>query len=160
MLKDFELFLAEQAPHRIKVLRKVRVLKKGRTHLKAPRPSDFEYRIEEVEELSKQGLVTVSQFAYWKGVHRSTIMTGYSEGEYKEAYQRILATCEAFSENFLYDTQNRNASGAIFAMKNAYGWTDKTELELSGNINQPLSEEAKAYLAKATRAEEDGARET
>lgn len=154
LLKDFELFLHEQSPHPAKVWRNVRTLKKGRTHIKNPRSSDYEYKLEKVEELSKQGVVTIVQFAAWKGVHRTTITTGYSEGDYKETYQRILAVCEAFSETYLYNTENRNSAGVIFSMKNAYGYTDKSEMELSGSVNQPLSEEAKAILAKATRSNE------
>lgn len=160
MLKDFEKFLEHQKPHAVKEFREVKRLKKNREHIKRPQSSDYEYRIEEIETLSKPGIVTVSQFAAWKGIHRTTIMTGYSEGDFKDAYQRILAVCEAFSENYLYNTENRNSSGIIFAMKNSHGWTDKSELELSGAVNQPLSEEAKAILAKATRADDDGATES
>ena len=151
--KDFDKFLESQVPHKIKVLRNIRKLKEGRNHIKNPRSSDYEYTIEEVEELSKQGIVTIVQFAAWKGVHRTTITTGYADGKFKEVYQYMLATCEAFSERRLYEA-DKNSAGIIFAMKNGYGWTDKSELELSGSVNQPLSEEAKAILAKSTRAEE------
>jgi hypothetical protein len=153
LLNDFELFLAEQKPHPVKEWANVKELKEGREDLKHPRESDYEWNMLEVERISKQGLVTVVQFAAWKKIHRTTITTGFSEGAFKEVYSQILSICEAYSERRLYEAE-RNAANLIFAMKNAYGWVDKTETELSGAISQPLSEEAKAYLAKATRSNE------
>lgn len=160
MFKDFDKFVKEQTPHKVKTLRRVKRIKKDREHIKGPRPSDYEWAIEEVEDISEPGIVSIVQFAAWKGVHRTTITTGYSEGDFKETYQRILAICEAYWEKGLYDRENRNSAGTIFAGKNAYGWTDKTELELSGSINQPLSDEARAILDKATRANGDAASES
>jgi hypothetical protein len=155
LLTDFELFLAEQKPHPVKEWANVREIREGHEDVEYPREVDYEWNMQEIERVSKQGIVTIVQFAAWKGVHRTTITTGYSQGEYKEVYQKILSICEAYSERRLYDAE-RNAANLIFAMKNAYGWVDKTETELSGSISQPLSDEAKAILNKANRSSEAG----
>lgn len=148
MLADFNKFLEHQKPKVIKELRPVKRLREDRAHLKRPTPSDYEWKVEEVETVSKQGIVTIVQFAAWKGVHRNTVMAQYSEGKFKDVYQHILSVCEAYTEARLYETE-RNATGLIFAMKNSYGWVDKTETELSGNLDLPLSKEGQAILDKA-----------
>lgn len=148
LLKDFATFLEEQKPHKVKEFRNVKRVREDRKHIKRPTASDYEWTVEEVETLSAPGLVTITQFAAWKGVHRTTITTGYSEGKFKDAYKQILAICEAFSERRLYSAE-RGASAIIFAMKNSYGWVDKTETELSGSIDTPLSPDATAALNKA-----------
>lgn len=154
LAKDFAAFVEDQQPHRIKVMAMVSRIKPEREHVKNPRGADYEYVVEEQERLSEQGIVTIVQFAAWKGVHRTTITTNYSEGDFKDVYQRMLAICEAHGERRLYAAE-RNAANLIFAMKNAYGWVDETKQELSGSLDAPLSDEAKAYLAKATRADDD-----
>lgn len=151
MLKDFNQFLDEQKPHIVKEFRETRKVKDSRKHIKYPKSGDYEYVIEEVEVLSKQGLVTISQFAAWKGMHRTTINTNYSAGKFKDAYEHILAVCEAYSERRLYEAE-RNAAGLIFAMKNSYDWKDKTETEISGSLDVQLTDEDLAILDKATRA--------
>ncbi len=141
LLKDFETFVAEQEPKRVTVLKNVK--------------TKDDWSVQEVETVKEQGLVTISQFAAWKKIHRTTLNTGYSTGDYKPVYDLMLSICEAYSERRLYGAE-RNAANIIFAMKNSYGWVDKTETELSGGLNTPLSDEAKAYLAKATRSEDKG----
>lgn len=133
----------------------VRHVKDSRKHIKNPKSGDYEYKIEEVEILSGQGLVTISQFAAWKGVHRTTITTGYSSGDFKEVYDKMLAICEAYSERRLYEAE-RNAANIIFAMKNSYGWVDETKHELSGSLDTKLSPEAQAALDKALNGGDDG----
>jgi hypothetical protein len=149
LLADFEAFLEEQKPHQ--VTEKINV--KGKNG----------WGIEEVTKMTRQGLITITQFAAWKRVHRTTIITNYSEGVFQDTYQAMLSICEAYSERRLYEA-DRSAANIIFAMKNSYGWVDKSDLELSGHVSTPLSEEAKAYLDKASRADtppgfdDDGAR--
>lgn len=161
LAKDFAAFVEFQKPHKFKELVTVRKIKPERDHIKHPKGDDYEWVIEEQERLSRQGIVTIVQFAAWKGLHRTTITTNYSEGKFKDVYQNILAICEAYAEQRLYDAE-RNANNIIFAMKNSYGWVDETKHDVNNNINVPLSDEAKSYLAKATRADkgDDGASET
>lgn len=147
MLEDFEAFLEKQKPHVETELRTVRKLRSDRSHLKRPTREDYEYVIEETETLTKQGIVTIVQFAAWKGVDRTTINTNYSAGIFKDAYKHIKATCEAYSERRLYES-DRNSNAIMFAMKNSYNWVDKTETELSGSLDTPLSKEAQAVLNK------------
>jgi hypothetical protein len=155
LLKDFVAFLEYQKPHKENELRNVHKIRDDRKHIKNPKSSDYEYVIEEVEMLTRQGLVTITQFAAWKGVHRTSITTGYSEGKFKDVYQKMLAICEAYGERRLYEAE-RNAANIIFAMKNSYGWVDETKHDISGSLDTPLSDEAKAALNKALNGGGDG----
>ena len=141
---DFEAFLAEQEPHPIKVLDRVAHVKPGHEYNDPPRDDDYIWNIEEVDSLSKQGVISIRQFAAWKKVHRTTIATGYSEGEYHDVYRRILVHCEAFAERQLYDSKG-SARGIIFVLRNCYGWSDKPKQQ-TGNIDVPLSKEAQKVL--------------
>jgi hypothetical protein len=145
---DFELYLQEQAPHIIKVLDGVGTIKPGHENFDPPCEDDYDWSIEEVEDLSVQKPLTITSFAVWKGVHRTTITTGYSEDEFKQAYARILGQCEAYAETQLFNSK-RNVSGIIFILKNCYGWSDKPKPDRSGDIDVPLSPEGKAILDKA-----------
>ncbi len=149
LLKDFEHFLADQKPHKVIELRNVKQLKKERAHLQRPVPSDYEWRVEKVETISKQGPITITHFAIWKGVDKTTITTGYSEGPFKQAYQRIKTVCEGYSLDQLFNSESRNVAGVIFNLKNNHDYVDKTQTELSGNIDMPLSKEGQAILDKA-----------
>lgn len=149
LLADFDLFIAEQKPHKVTELRNVKQLKKERAHLKRPVPSDYEWKVEEVETISKQGPITITHFAIWKGVDRTTITNGYSEGIFKQVYQRIKTVCEGYSLNQLLNTDARNVAGVIFNLKNNHDYVDKTQTELSCNIDMPLSKEGQAILDKA-----------
>lgn len=148
LLADFERFLAEQAPHEIKVLDNVARVKPGHELNDSLTDDDYEWVIEEVPRISKQGVLSIRHFAVWKGVHSTTITTGYAAGRFQEAYDRILGACEAYAESFLYDTKS-NAKGTIFVLKNCYGWTDKPTRGHNSDIDVELSPEAQAELDSA-----------
>jgi hypothetical protein len=148
LLKDFEAYLEEQAPHRIKVLASVPHIKAGHEYFDPPHEDDYDWIIEEIESQSEQKPITVRSFAVWKGVHRTTITTGYATGSFQQAYERILGECEAYAEDCLYNCKG-SAVGIIFILKNCYGWSNKpTTKQLSG-IDIPLSPEAQAALDMA-----------
>lgn len=149
LLKDFDLFITEQEPHKIKRLRRVKKLKKTRANIKRPVPSDYEWTIEDVEDLTEQKPITITHFAIWKGVSLNTITTGYSEGPFKEVYQQIKTVCAGYSLDQLFNPNSRNVAGVIFNLKNNHDYVDKTQTELSGNIDMPLSKEGQAILDKA-----------
>jgi hypothetical protein len=65
------------------------------------------------------------------------------DGEFSYTIKKARLTIEAFYEENLL---SRNAPGAIFALKN-FGWSDKQELEHSGNMAINWHEE-KTYEAK------------
>ena len=148
LLDDFETYLQEQAPHRIRVLDRVAHIKPGHEYNDPPQDDDYDWAIEEVESLSKQEPITITSFAVWKGVHRTTITTGYTEGRFRQAYERILGACEAYAERQLYESK-RNAAGIIFILKNCYGWSDNPKASMSRGVDVALSPEAKACLEKA-----------
>jgi hypothetical protein len=134
LLADFECFLADSKPH--PVTESVNV-EHGST-----------WQIEEVTQLSKQRPITIRQFAVWKGIHRTTITTGYSQGVFKDAYLTILGTCESYAERRLYEAKCPVAN-IIFVLKNCYGWSDRRKAELGDTDSRPLTPEARAYLDKA-----------
>jgi hypothetical protein len=134
LLADFERFLIVCKPH---IVTEYVNVKRNNT-----------WQIEEVTRSSKQRPISIRQFAAWKGVHRTTITTGYSQGEYKDVYLRILGACESYAEERLYEAK-RPVANIIFVLKNCYGWTDRRKAELVDNVSQPLTPKAKALLDKA-----------
>ena len=49
--------------------------------------------------------------------------------EFSDTIKRLKSVCENYAESRIYG--DKNPAGAIFALKN-YGWTDKTQTELTG----------------------------
>lgn len=68
-------------------------------------------------DLTRQGLIEYSQ---------------KKSGEYSDTIRKAKARIERFNEEQLY--RNGQVTGTIFNLKNNFGWKDKTEQELSGNI--------------------------
>jgi hypothetical protein len=54
--------------------------------------------------------------------------------EYSGTVKRLKTVCENYAENHLY---GNCPTGAIFALKN-YGWTDKTQQEITGKDGGPI----------------------
>lgn len=59
---------------------------------------------------------------------RETLIDYANRPEFTDTVKGLKTVCEHFAETRLY---GNNPTGAIFALKN-YGWTDKTQTELSG----------------------------
>ncbi|MGH7239753.1 MAG: hypothetical protein ACREHG_06760 [Candidatus Saccharimonadales bacterium] len=148
LMKDFRLYEREQEPHIIKVLDRVAHVKPGHELNDPPCDDDYYWTIEEVPSISKQGVLSIKHFAAWKGVHSTTITTGYSEGEFNEVYGIILTVCEAYAERLLYDAK-RNPKAIIFVLKHCYGWSDNPKPDRSYDVDVPLTPEAQAILDKA-----------
>jgi DNA-packaging protein gp3 len=54
--------------------------------------------------------------------------------EYSVTVKSLKSVCEQYAENKLF---GNNPTGPIFALKN-YGWTDRTQQELSGPDGGPI----------------------
>lgn len=65
---------------------------------------------------------------------RESLIEYSKRPEYSDTVKALKTVCENFAENRLY---GNNPTGAIFALKN-YGWTDKTQQELSGPEGGPV----------------------
>ena len=99
---------------------------------------ELEKRINEYYDRceEKEIPLTISGLAVWLGMNRRTL-TNYSHREkfgylIEEARNRIEASME---EKMLMN--KINVTGAIFALKNHYKWTDRQEVQTTNeNINK------------------------
>ncbi len=77
---------------------------------------------------------------------RDTLIEYGKRPEFSDTVKELKTVCENYAENRLYGT---NPTGAIFALKN-FGWTDKSQTELTGPAGGPLQHEIRGM--KAVRA--------
>lgn len=76
---------------------------------------------------------TITGLAVFLGVDRDTLMNYQAKSEFFGTIKRAKQRCEAYAEEQLFI--GKNVVGAIFNLKNNYGWKDKVETEHSGNLN-------------------------
>ena len=92
---------------------------------------------------------TMSRLAFNLGISRQTLINYSKKEEYfdtiKKAKDRVEASLE---ERMLKGTVT--VPGAIFALKNNYGWTDKIETE-NVNMNQNVSYDLSALTTEQIR---------
>ena len=69
--------------------------------------------------------------------NRATIKAYRERPDFTGILSRANAICEHHWERILYGGQT-SAAAPIFALKN-YGWTDKQELQISGDSEEPLA---------------------
>lgn len=72
---------------------------------------------------------TMSGMAVHLGVDRRTIVNYSAKEHFFPTIKAARARVEAFLEERLYQ---QNVAGVIFNLKNNFGWTDKTQQEISG----------------------------
>lgn len=76
---------------------------------------------------------TVSGLALAIGLTRDNIINNYEcKEEFKDAITRAKEMCHNYAEEVLLT--GKNPSGAIFSLKNNWGWKDKTETENTTTI--------------------------
>jgi len=75
---------------------------------------------------------TITGLAVFLSVDRDTLMNYQAKSEFFGTIKRAKQRCEAYAEEQLFI--GRNVAGAIFNLKNNYGWKDKMETEHSGNL--------------------------
>jgi len=88
---------------------------------------------------------TVTGLALALDTTRETLIDYQDKSEYSDAIKKAKLKCQNYTENFLYS--GKNATGAIFSLKNNYSWRDKSEIEarvetvtpiLGGKTNVPV----------------------
>lgn len=79
---------------------------------------------------------TMTGFAVYIDSSRETLNEYSNKEEFVDAIKRIKEICHAYAEESLF--VGKNPTGAIFNLKNNYGWTDKTELDLGNKDNKPF----------------------
>jgi hypothetical protein len=81
---------------------------------------------------------TMSGLAYWLGIDRDTLLRYSKEEEFYGTIKEARARVHADVERRLMET---NPTGAIFNLKNNFGWVDKTESEVKQSTELKLSVE-------------------
>ncbi|MGN1029767.1 MAG: terminase small subunit [Bacilli bacterium] len=116
--------------------------KKGGRPLKFKTPEELEKRIEEYFKYAKDNMEvpTVSGLAWFLGTNRQCLLRYQEEDDdllksvpddvkcmFRDTVKQAKARIEAGYEQALFN--KNSAVGAIFTLKNNYGWVDKQEVE-------------------------------
>lgn len=75
---------------------------------------------------------TITGLAVFLGTTRDVLIDYEAKKDFSYTIKRAKQCCEAYAEEQLFI--GRNPTGAIFNLKNNYGWNDKTQTEHSGNL--------------------------
>jgi len=94
---------------------------------------ELDKKIEEFFEFCKteNKSVTITRLARFLEVNRRTILR-WKDDELCPSVKKALAACEEYAEDRLFSSQQ--CTGAIFTLKNNYGWRDVKEEEGVQNI--------------------------
>jgi len=97
---------------------------------------DLEVRIDIYRKyIEKTGRpVTMSGFAYFLGVDRTTIINYGKRQKFFNTIKRVRALCENMTEEDL-TVSGKSPIGSIFKLKNNHKWKDTHEIESNVNIN-------------------------
>ena len=95
------------------------------------------------KECEKKGTpLTITGLALALGTNRQTLINYEKNlgGDFDTIIKRAKLMCENFAEQYLYN--GKNVAGAIFNLKNNYGWIEKKEIEHSGGFIVDLIKKA------------------
>ena len=86
--------------------------------------------------------LTITGLALALGTNRQTLINYQKNlgGEFDTIIKKAKLMVEGYAEQYLYT--GRNVAGAIFNLKNNYGWIDKKEIEHSGGFMVDLIKKA------------------
>lgn len=73
---------------------------------------------------------TLTGFAVFADTSRETLLEYENREEFLDSIKRIKDICYSYAEDSLF--VGKNPTGAIFNLKNNYGWKDKQEIETTG----------------------------
>jgi len=79
---------------------------------------------------------TITGLALALDLDRKSINNYAKDSEFFPTIKRAKLKVENYLEKHLI--MDNSTSGIIFNLKNNYGWTDKQQIEHSGNINNPF----------------------
>jgi len=97
------------------------------------------------DEEIKQYAPTMAGLAMALGVDRKTLTNYSHKDEYFPAIKNARAKVEVALEQHLY---TKNVTGAIFNLKNNFGWTDKQEIDHGLQANNPITDLLKQLSGK------------
>ena len=75
---------------------------------------------------------TITDLATAIGMNRQMLIEYEKKDEFGDTIKRAKQLCHGYAERQLFI--GKNPTGAIFNLKNNYGWRDKVETEHSGNL--------------------------
>lgn len=101
-------------------------------------PDDYEW----VAELDHNGEVvyeqiapfTVTGLANYLGTTRDLLLDYEEKDEFSDTIKAAKGKIEQYVEEYLFN--GKNTTGAIFNLKNNYGWKDKTETDVTSGGQQ------------------------
>ena len=101
--------------------------------------------------MTEQIPYTISGLARHLGTSRQTICNYRDRPEYFDSIARAKTMCEAYAEEYLFS--GKTPTGAMFNLKNNYGWIDKTEVVNTKTDTEILDglEELERQRAEAVR---------
>lgn len=123
----------------------------GGRPLKFKTVEDLDEKIEayfsECKETDKP--MTITGLALALDTTRETILDYEDRKEFSDTIKRAKLRCQEYTENYLYT--GKNATGAIFSLKNNYGWVDRTEVDNNVNVGVQISGRQAEQLLAARR---------
>ena len=99
----------------------------------------------ETEVLTKSGIMvkvpnprpyTITGLALALDTTRETLLDYEEKEKYSDTIKRAKMKCQNYAEEYLFSGSRE--TGAIFNLKNNYGWKDKTEQDITSG-NKPIS---------------------
>lgn len=76
---------------------------------------------------------TISGLAAYLGTNRQTLLNYESKEEYFDTIRAAKVKIEAYAEESLW--QPKIAQGVMFNLKNNFGWQDKQDINMSGDLD-------------------------
>jgi hypothetical protein len=106
--------------------------------LKFKTPEELELKANEyfADCIANDEPILITGLAYHLETTRELLCNYEDRDEFHDTIKRIKLRCAMYAEKNAY--VGKNPSGAIFMLKN-YGFTDKQEIEHSGNEDKPVN---------------------
>jgi hypothetical protein len=127
----------------------------GNTDLLEDLPEDDLLIVNDIEG----SMPTVSGLSYTLGLTRQGLIEYNGKHEFSDTVKDAKQRIEMFLEERLYHT---GCTGTIFNLKNNYGWKDKQDIEMSGELNhkdmtdEQLKEEAERLISDMGYVKKEG----
>ncbi len=101
------------------------------------------------KETGKQVMVqfkpyTITGLAVYLDTTRDTLLDYEDRDKFSDTIKKAKEKCHQYAEEQLF--MGRNATGAIFNLKNNYGWSDKRVIELK---DEPTEEDLKRIIKES-----------
>ena len=117
-------------------------------HCKFKTAEELQFMIDDYFEMcnSKRRPYSISGLALHLGLTTNTLRNyekGYGDTEYSDIMETAKQRIEEFAECALYD--NKKSAGAKYVLENNFSWSNKQDVNLSGEVNQVVKLEDVLY---------------